>query len=510
MLDVTHNNGRSKRAYAARVGNAEEDSRYKFSNIFSPLDWQIDPLNYTGPVMLLTGSAGGGKSRTAAEKIHAFCLRYPGATALIVRKTKTSMHNSTIAFLKGTVFGRMITTGQINHHSTEQRFEYWNGSVIVYGGMANEDQKEAIRSVGQDGGIDIAWLEEATQFTEADFNEIKGRMRGQAGPWRQIVLTTNPDAPTHWIYQRLIIGKEARIFNSKAADNFHNPDDYQINQLDTMQGLERDRLRDGKWTMAGGLVLDTFVDDYDNSLEKDNYRVVGNVRLTAEYTHGAGPVIWWVDDGYSGEMAPSGMAFKASSHPRVFLLAQLIGDGSIHIFAESYQVKMLAPDHIREVAHLCKAMRWPGPSRVLYDKASPSLGQHLREELATEFNTPPSDIVFNAVPVDDGNKEVNTLLAADQNNVRRILMHPRCIFLRGECITYKNNPKTGRIVKDFDHGPDAIRMGIWDIVHGGPAEVDVASIYDVELPTYVEEFSTYNQGEYGVYESGNVSIAVLV
>jgi hypothetical protein len=505
----THNDGRSKRAFAPRIGNAEEDSKYKFSNIFGPLEWQIAPLNYTGPVMLLTGSAGGGKSRVAAEKVHAFCLKYPGATALIVRKTKTSMNNSTVAFLKKRVFGRMIKTGQINHHSTEQRFEYWNGSVIVYGGMANEDQKEAIRSVGQDGGVDIAWMEEATQFDESDFNELKGRMRGSAGPWRQIILSTNPDAPTHWIHQRLIIGKEARVFRSKAADNYHNPADYQTNQLDTMQGLERDRLRDGKWTTAGNLVFDTFVDDYDNSLE-DGSRVTGNVRLVADYLRGGGPIVWWVDDGYSGELASSGLVFKAGSHPRVFLIGQLMGDGSVHIFAESYRVQMLAPEHIAEVVALHKAMYWPGPSRVIYDKSAPSLGQHLREDLAKAFGTPPSDIVYNAVPVDDGNKEANTFIAADKNDVRRILIHPRCVFLRGECVTYKNNPKTGRVVKDFDHGPDCIRMGVWDIVHGGPAEVDIASINDVELPAYVDEFAAYAEGGYDVYEHGNVSVAVLV
>jgi hypothetical protein len=510
MTNEKHNDGRSDRAYAPRIGNAEEDKTYKFSNVFEPLDWQIEPLNYIGPLILLTGSAGGGKTRVAAEKVHAFCLKYPGATALIVRKTKTSMHNSTIAFIKNVVFGRMIATGQIKHNSTERRFEYWNGSIIVYGGMASDEQKEDIRGTGQDGGVDIAWMEEAHQFDEADFNEVKGRMRGNAGPWRQIILTTNPDAPTHWIYQRLILGREARVFYSKAEDNYHNPGDYQTNQLDTMQGIERDRLRDGKWTMAGGLVFDTFLDDFDNSLDFDGYRVTGNVRLSAEYKPGDGSIVWWIDDGYSGELAENGKSFKAGSHPRVFLLAQLRGDGTVAIFAEDYAVKMLAPEHIKRVIMRHKTMRWPKPARVIYDKASPSLGQHLKEELSEAWSIPPSDIIYNAVPVDDGNKEANTFLASDENKVRRLIMHPRCTFLRGELVTYKNNPKTGRRVKDFDHGPDCMRMGVWDIVHGGPAEVDVAGIDDVELPEYEDDFLKGMHDDYELYEHGNVSIAVLV
>ncbi|MHC4413034.1 MAG: phage terminase large subunit [Planctomycetota bacterium] len=506
-----HNNGRSDRAYAPRIGNAEEDKTYKFSNVFTPHAWQIAPLKYQGPILLLTGSAGGGKSRVAAEKIHGFCLRYKGATALIVRKTRTSMFNSVIAFMKSTVFGRMLKTGQITHNSTERRFEYWNGSVIVYGGMANEDQREAIRSVGQDGGVDIAWMEEAHQFEESDFNEIKARMRGNAAPWRQIILSTNPDAPTHWIYQRLIVGKEARVVYSKAQDNPSNPDDYQTQQLDTLQGIERKRLRDGKWAQAGGLVLDTFIDDYDNSEDIDNYRVLGNVRVSAEYIPGGGPVYWWVDDGYSGELAGNGKAFNAGSHPRVFLMVQMRGDGSLAIFAESYEVKMLAPAHIKKVIELHRAMRWAAPSRVIYDKSSPSLGMHLVEELREAWGVPASSITYNAVPVDDGNKEANTFLAPDKNQVRRTLVHPRCKFLRGELVTYKVNERTGRVVKDFDHGPDCIRMGVWDIVHGGPAEVDVAGINDVELPDYADDdFSSMAHEDYELYEHGNVSIAVLV
>lgn len=512
--ELTHSDGRSTRAYAPRVGKADQDKTYKFTDVFRPHPWQIEPLKYKGPVMLLTGSAGGGKSRVAAEKVHAYCLKYAGATALVLRKTRTSMYNSTVAFMKSVVFSRMIKNGQIVHNSTERRFEYWNGSVIVYGGMATEDQREALRSVGQDGGVDIAWFEEAHQFEESDFNEIKARMRGNAAPWRQIILSTNPDAPTHWIYQRLIIGREARVYYSKAEDNPANPDDYQ-DSLDSLHGLEKDRLRDGKWVQAGGLVLDTFLDDYDNDDEEENYRVVGNVRLSADYRPGAGPIVWWVDDGYSGELSKSKMTFKAGSHPRAFIIAQLRTDGRVAIFAESYEVQMLAPEHIRKVIGIHKSMKWPRPARVIYDKASPSLGKHLQEELYKAWRVPATDITYNSVPVDDGNSEVNTFLARDKNGYRRMLIHPRCIFLRGELVTYKYNPKTGRVVKDFDHGPDCIRMGVWDIVHGGPAEVDVAGIGDVELPQYVAdgEFevvpASTNVG-YQSYESGSVSIAVLV
>ena len=58
---------------------------------FGPWDWQIEPWRNVNEVMLLTGSAGGGKSRLAGEKIHGFLLHYGGATGVISRKAEDDM-----------------------------------------------------------------------------------------------------------------------------------------------------------------------------------------------------------------------------------------------------------------------------------------------------------------------------------------------------------------------------------------------------------------------------------
>lgn len=73
--------------------------------LFDPLTWQVAPWRDTTPIVLLTGSAGGGKSRIAAEKLHGYCLKYPGAFALLVRKTRVSLTKGSLLFLNETVIG---------------------------------------------------------------------------------------------------------------------------------------------------------------------------------------------------------------------------------------------------------------------------------------------------------------------------------------------------------------------------------------------------------------------
>lgn len=221
--------------------------------IFEPYPWQIPVWRDKSPVILLTGSAGGGKSRIAAEKLHGFCLKYPRSTAVALRKTRESMVNSTVLFLEMTV----ACNQGIRHYPAYKRFNYPNGSILAYGGMRDEKQREQIRSIGQAGGIDIAWMEEATGFVENDFQELVARMRGTAAPWNQIILTTNPSGPNHWINKRLLMGGECPVYLSDASMNPANPESY-LKSLGMLVGTLGQRLRDGLWVASEGLVYATF------------------------------------------------------------------------------------------------------------------------------------------------------------------------------------------------------------------------------------------------------------
>jgi terminase large subunit-like protein len=395
------------------------------------LSWQTTPRHDTSRVLLLTGSAGGGKSRMAAQKLHDFCLRYRGATALIIRKARVSITNSAAEFLQESVIGR---DPRVRHLPSKSRFEYANRSKLLYAGLDDEEQRRRIRSIGGKGGIDIAWMEEATEFEEDDFNAVLARLRGSAAGWRQVILTTNPDAPTHWIYRRLIVGGEARVYYSNAGDNIYNPADY-VATLGSLTGVEGDRLARGQWVQATGIVYDVWSDNE-------------NVTEAAEYVEGGGPIIWGVDDGYSGKLDSATGQYTADSHPRVFGLYQLRGDGRICRFAESYAVGLLSDQHIAAVS----ALPYPAPDFVVVDKSAAELKGRLHAADIYTKNSP-SD-------VEESVKEMRRAIAPDANGVRRLLVHPRCTHFRSEMASYRRDAN-GKIIKQHDHGPDECRYVCW-------------------------------------------------
>lgn len=222
--------------------------------IWKPLEWQIKPFRDKASSLLLTGAAGGGKSRLAAEKVNAYCWKYPGSTWLMMRKAREWASKSIVPFMWQTVMGR---DARIKYNKSEGVFYYPNGSVIYSGGMMDDKQRESVRSIGGDGGLDGAWFEEANAFTRNDYEEIIGRVRHTAASWQQIILSTNPDAPTHWIYKDLIQGGGASVYYSGAKDNPNNSPAY-VENLKKLTGVMKDRLVDGKWAQAEGAIYDEY------------------------------------------------------------------------------------------------------------------------------------------------------------------------------------------------------------------------------------------------------------
>lgn len=404
--------------------------------LLEPLPWWEKPWKDRHPVLLLEGSAGGGKSVLMLQKVHAALLRWPNANALITRKTAESMSRSTRLMM-----WRMIMGGDrsgIKERKRDGFFEYPNGSLCFWAGMNDDNARERIKSIGERGGLDLVAMEEGTEFDEEDFNLLGSRMRSTAMPFRQIIIATNPDSPQHWIYRRLILGKEAHVYRSNARDNPHNPEDYH-GFLGRLTGVDHERLAKGLWVKATGQIYDTWSED-------------GNVTEAADYTPGAGPVLWGVDDGYSGTIDKTTGLYTANSHPRVFLLCQERPDGTICVFDEHHAILKLEDEHVRDVL----ALPYPEPDYAVVDKSAAVLKAVIRQQQIPTLNGAPE--------VESSIKELRRALAPDINGRRRVLVHPRCKLLRAEMAAYSRDTNE-RVVKAYDHAVDALRYLMWRVRH---------------------------------------------
>jgi len=230
-------------------------TKIQLTATYKPMPWQVTAWRDKAQVCVYGGSAGGGKSRAAAEKIHGFMLKYPHSTGIALRKAREFASKSVVYALK-TAIG---DDPSVRYNAADLVFHYANGSRIFIAGMKDEGQRQALRSINGDGAADMIWGEEANALTEDDHNELLGRLRGNAASWRQILYTTNPDSPLHWIKTRLIDGGEASVHYSAAKDNPYLPHEY-LATLASITGVLGMRLREGMWVQAEGVVYDTWSD----------------------------------------------------------------------------------------------------------------------------------------------------------------------------------------------------------------------------------------------------------
>jgi phage terminase large subunit len=386
---------------------------------YQPLQWQVDPFRDKSLVLLLTGSAGGGKSRLAAEKIHAYCLHYPGAAALIMRKAREWNSRSILPFYRDTVVGN---DPRVQFNKSEGTFYYSNGSVVYSGGMLDDKQREAVRSIGGSGGLDVAWLEEANAFSRKDFEEVLGRIRHTAADWQQVILSTNPGGSMHWIKKDLIDDKQASVYYSHARENENNSPTY-LETLDRLTGVMYERLVLGKWVQAEGAVYDIF-----------DHRVHVKERPVSEL------VEWFlaIDEGYT--------------NPAVILLVGSDSDKRLHIHREWYERGKLQSVVVEQ------ALEWVrqyGVRQAAVDEAAAGLIADLKNN-----NIPASPSKGRVL---DGIQSVQNRLKVAGDGLPRLTVDPSCINTINEFESYawKKTTSTG-ITRDEpekvnDHAMDALR-----------------------------------------------------
>ena len=230
--------------------------------------------------IVMKGSAGSGKSVDTAQNYILRLMKDNGRNLVALRKSDITNRDSTFAELTGAIY-RMFG---------DKAEQYWkintsplqltcrhNGNKIIFRGMNDDKQREKLKSITfQKGKLTDVWLEEATEFTQADIEIIDDRLRGELpeGQFYQIRMTFNPVNKNHWIKKVFfdipdenVLTHHSTYLNNRFIDEAYrkrmerrklvDPDGYQIYGL-------------GEWGEIGGLILHNW-EVKDISLNLNDY-----------------------------------------------------------------------------------------------------------------------------------------------------------------------------------------------------------------------------------------------
>jgi phage terminase large subunit len=215
--------------------------------------------------VVMKGSAGSGKSVATAQHYILRLMRDKGRNLVAMRKSDITNRDSTFAELTGAIYRMFGDRAEQYWRITKSPMQLTcipNGNMVIFRGMNDDKQREKLKSITfQKGKLTDVWMEEATEFTQADFEIIDDRLRGELPPGQfyQIRMTFNPVNRNHWIKRVFFDLPDPNVLthSSTFEQNRFIDEAYKAR-------MERRRLVDpegyliygkGEWGEIGGLIL---------------------------------------------------------------------------------------------------------------------------------------------------------------------------------------------------------------------------------------------------------------
>lgn len=168
-------------------------SRKVFNDAFLPSLFLYETRHFR--YLSYLGGAGSGKSVFMTQRTVLRVLKEAGHRILVVRKVASTLRNSVYRLFKD-----VISDWGLNHLFTfsdsYMTITCVNGSEVIFVGL---DNAEKIKSIA---GITSIWVEETTELTETEFNQLDLRLRGQGQHHKEVCLTFNPISDRHWLKRR--------------------------------------------------------------------------------------------------------------------------------------------------------------------------------------------------------------------------------------------------------------------------------------------------------------------
>lgn len=309
---------------------------------YTPRGGCKEVMESRAPEVLISGSAGTGKSRACLEKIHMMCMLTPGTKALILRKTLASLGSSALATWRKFVVPEATAMGEVVYYggSKEEpaQYRYRNGSSVVIGGL---DKATRVMSTE----YDIIYVQEATEITLDDLEMILTRLRNWNISFQQLLMDCNPAGDKHWLKLRADEGL-VKLIESRHEDNPRLFDiviaedgtvTYNVTErgakyiaiLDKLTGVRYKRLRLGLWVSAEGIVYEEFdpaVHVLSWAYDENDERIP----LPEEWAR-----YWVIDFGYR--------------NPFVLKCYAIGDDGEVYMYREIYMTGRIVSEHVKTI-----------------------------------------------------------------------------------------------------------------------------------------------------------------
>lgn len=275
----------------------------------------------------LDGPAGTGKTYAILYKIHLTLLTNPNARAIVARKTNTALAGSAMVTYREMLDPSEGVTYYGGSKVKPAAFIYPNGSEMVMSGLETH-RRDKIKS----SQFDIAYINEATECEEDDIQYVRSRLRNGKLGYHQLILDCNPDAPEHWLNQRMEIGKTTRLlsrhednpryFDLKTNDWTAEGREYIFEVLGGLTGVLLERMRFGIWAAAHGTI-------YQGSWDRKR-NVIERFDIPKDW-----PRYLCIDFGYTNPFVCKWYAEDP--------------DGRLYVYREIYWTKKIVEDHAKDV-----------------------------------------------------------------------------------------------------------------------------------------------------------------
>jgi phage terminase large subunit len=382
--------------------------------VFAPVYLKHHALENTDRYLILYGGAGSGKSVFASQKILFRLLKEKNQRFLVVRKVAATLKNSVYELLKDTISRWGLYPYFTVTKSPLEITCNLNGNKILFVGI---DDPEKLKSIA---GITSIWVEEATELTQEDFQQLDLRLRGKTKTYKQIIITFNPISEHHWLKKYFFDNtpEHTTIIKTTYLDNPFLDDSYK-RTLENLKNKDENYYRIyalGEFGQLGKMVYPNYsIKDFDISLLDNFY--YGN------------------DFGFNDPMAWIEVAYDKKAE-------------TIYVCREFKKSGLTTSDLAQELKK-----RMSLRDILICDSAEPDRIEELRR---AGFK--------NARPTKKGRNSIN--FGIDWIKSRKLIIHPSCVEFIKEIQTYqymkdnKTNEYLDKPVDANNHLLDALRYAL--------------------------------------------------